>query len=351
MLNHLEDNKLLSDAQFGYRPHRSTEHAATLFLDDIRKNIDKGQLTGAILIDLRKAFDTLSHSLIMSRLPEYGIIGVEREWFTNYLFGRQQCVSLNGERSSFNPVNCGVPQGSILGPQLFIMHFNGIKTSLKHCNFLMYADDTVIYYTHKIMEQIEEKLQVDFTNITSWLEDNQIVINLKKGKTETMLFGTEKRLSNLNNQQINLEYNGSKVYFTSCYRYLGIHSSPSLNMNNHVNKAYRKASGYLKQLVKTRPFLSVRASSDIYRSMVISVLTYCSLVCTCATASQKNRLESLEKRAARIIFGASKQPMAGKMLSFRCLKKDVCQNFLNFFTVIDSTIATRNQGCCINSQK
>ena len=71
----------------------------------------------------------------------------------------------------------------------------------------MYADDTVIYYSHKNIEQIEEKLQVDFTNITSWFEDNQLVINLKKGKTEAMLFGTEKRLSNLNNQQINLEYN------------------------------------------------------------------------------------------------------------------------------------------------
>ena len=83
VLNHLEDNKFLSDAQFGYRPHRSTELAATLFLDDIRKNMDKGQLTGAVFIDLRKAFDTLSHSLVISKLPEYGIVGVEREWFTN----------------------------------------------------------------------------------------------------------------------------------------------------------------------------------------------------------------------------------------------------------------------------
>ena len=81
--------------------------------------------------------------------------------------------------------------------------------------------------------------QVDFTNITSWLEDNRLVINLKKGKTETMLFGTEKWLSNLNNQQINLEYNGSKVYFTSCYKYLGIHLRPSLNMNDHVNNSRR----------------------------------------------------------------------------------------------------------------
>ena len=164
-----------------------------------------------------------------------------------------------------------------------------------------------------------------------------------------MLFGTEKRLSNLNNKQINLEYNGSKVHFTSCYKYLGIHLRPSLNMNDHVNKAYRKASGYLKLLAKTRP------------NSCVDILL---LVCTCATNTQKNRLESFEKRAARIIFGASNQPMAGKMpsvetiqktkscaLTFRCLKKNVCQNFLNYFTVIDSNIATRNQGCCIKLPK
>ena len=162
VLKHLEENKLLSDSQFGYRPHRSTELAATLFLDDIRRNMDKSQLTGAIFIDLRKAFDTLSHSLIVSKLPEYGISGIEREWFTNYLFARQQCVLVNGERSSFNPINCGILQGSILGPLLFIMHFDGIAASSKHCNILMYADDTVIYCSHKSIEQIEAKLQEDF---------------------------------------------------------------------------------------------------------------------------------------------------------------------------------------------
>ncbi len=302
--------------------------------------MDKSQLTGAIFIDLRKAFDTLSHSLIVSKLPEYGISGIEREWFTNYLFARQQCVLVNGERSSFNPINCGIPQGSILGPLLFIMHFDGIAASLKHCNILMYADDTVIYCSHKSIEQMEAKLQEDFASITSWLEENQLVINMKKGKTESMLFGTEKRLSNLSNQQIDLEYNGLKVSSTSSYKYLGAHLKPSLNMNDHVNKAYKKASGYLKLLAKTRPFLSVAASLTIYQSMVIPVLTYCSLVCTCATNTQKKRLERFEKRAARIIFGTSEQPMTSRMpsvetiqktksciLTFRCLKKDVCQNF------------------------
>ncbi|CAB4009277.1 Hypothetical predicted protein, partial [Paramuricea clavata] len=306
---------MLSDSQFGYRPHRSTELASTLFLDNIRKNMDKGQLTGAIFIDLRKAFDTISHSLIVSKLPNYGIFGIEKEWFTNYLFAREQCVSVNGEQSSFKPVNCGVPQGSILGPLLFIMHFNGIVASLNNCKILMYADDTVIYYSHKDIEVIEKKLQDDLASITSWLQQNQLIINMKKGKTESMLFGTGKRLSTLNGRQMNLECNGSKVNFTSHYKYLGVHLKSSLNMNDHVNKAFKKASGYLKLLAKTRSFLSTKASLDIYRAMVIPVLTYCSLVCTCSTTTQKKRLESFEKRAARIIFGTSEEQASNRMPS------------------------------------
>jgi hypothetical protein len=97
---------------------------------------------------------------------------------------------------------------------------------------------------------------------------------------------------------MNLECNGSKVNFMSHYKYLGVHLKSSLN----VNKAFKKASGYLKLLAKTRSFLSTKASLDIYQAMVIPVLTYCSLVCTCSTTTQKKQLKSFEKRAARIIF-------------------------------------------------
>jgi retron-type reverse transcriptase len=102
--------------------------------------------------------------------------------FLEYLLAREQCVSVNGEQSSFKPVNCGVPQGSILGPLLFIMHVNGIVASLNNCKILMYADDTVIYYSHKDIEVIEKKLQDDLASITSWLQQNQLIINMKKGK-------------------------------------------------------------------------------------------------------------------------------------------------------------------------
>jgi hypothetical protein len=159
---------------------------------------------------------------------------------------------------------------------------------------------------------------------------------MKKGKTENMLFGTGKRLSTLNDRQMNLECNGSKVNFTSHYKYLGVHLKSSLNINDHVNKAFKKASGYLKLLAKTRSFLSTKASLDIYRAMVIPVLTYCSLVCTCSTTTQKKRLESFEKRGAcsMILRGL------GRLwwVQYGCLNKQLITCVRSYFRILSYLI-------------
>jgi hypothetical protein len=157
--------------------------------------MNKGNLCGAVFIDLRKAFDTISHSSIITKLPEYGITGNEKEWLTNYLFGRTQCVIYESCTSSVYPVLCSVPQGSILGPQLFLLHFNGAYVPLKHCRILVYADDTVLHYAHKEVSIIEEKLTEDLSRLLEWFEQNELMVNLKKGKTECTLFGTGKNLS------------------------------------------------------------------------------------------------------------------------------------------------------------
>lgn len=147
-MSYLEQNNLLSNQQFGFRKNHSTELAASLFLDNIRKEIDLGKLCGAVFVDLCKAFDTISHSSIVCKLPEYGITGIEKDSQIIFL-GRTQCVIFDGCTSDVNSVFCGVPQGSILGPLLFLIHFNGVYLPVKNCKILMYADDTILYYAHK----------------------------------------------------------------------------------------------------------------------------------------------------------------------------------------------------------
>ena len=160
----------------------------------MRKSIDKGELVGAVFIDLSKAFDTVGHSILLSKLSSYGISGTELDWFTNYLFNRSQQVILENIRSDITKITCGVPQGSILGPLLFLLHINDFEDTLRKSQTIMFADDTVIYYSSRSSCEIEQCLNDDLKNIATYFEANDLIINLDKGKTESMLFGTSAML-------------------------------------------------------------------------------------------------------------------------------------------------------------
>ena len=142
LMDYLEDNTLLSRNQFGYRHKRSTDLAATLLLDDIRREVDKGNLVGVVFIDLSKAFDTISHATLLEKLKAYGINDGELHWFTAYLFNRTQQVVMGNVKSEIEHVNCGVPQGSILGSLLFLVFFNDFPEVLIRARVIQFADDT-----------------------------------------------------------------------------------------------------------------------------------------------------------------------------------------------------------------
>ena len=158
LMKFLDENRLLSDFQFGFRPNISTELADTLFLDNVRKNVNQGYMVGATFNDLSKAFDTVSHSRLVAKLHSYGLNGTELEWFTSYLFNRNALVSYNGCISSPQKIGDGVPQASILGPLLFILYFNDVVYTTEDVSIINYADDTVIYTASKEIKEINAKL-------------------------------------------------------------------------------------------------------------------------------------------------------------------------------------------------
>ena len=264
--------------------------------------MDRGMLTGAIYIDLSKAFDTIGHSVMLEKLPKFGITGLSQQWFCSYLFSRYQCVSYNGTLSATEPIFCGVPQGSILGPLLFLMHFNDAVNVLRNCKITMCADDTVLFFSHKVINEIKKILQKDFDHLCNWLEDNELIINTKKGKTEVMVFGTCQRLKRLDSPSLIIERNISTINNTATYQYLGLDLNCTLNMSNHLRKSLKKAMTRINLLKKIRPLLDSKSAGKIYNAMVLPVLTNCPYA-TCGTVSSslESKIRSAENCAQKII--------------------------------------------------
>ena len=216
--NYLERHYLFKSRQFGFRLRRSTELACNLLVDDMRKNINNGLLTGVIYLDLSKAFDTVSHSYLLSKLPCHGINGSEFTWFENYLFNRKQHVFYDGHLSKASPVFRGVPQGSFLCPTLFLLHLDDNDNCLRHSSNIKYADDRVIYVSGNYSESIQKKVNADILEVYNWLTDNDLSLNLKKGKNETMIFGSSIRIKKA--APLNIQIKGTSINQTS-HKYLG----------------------------------------------------------------------------------------------------------------------------------
>ena len=346
-----------SKFQFGFRPKLSTEFAATLLLDEIRKSVDQGKLVGATFIDLSKAFDTISHSNLLQKFPKYGIKEGELSWFTDYLFHRSAAVSYGKSSSKIADIQTGVPQGSILGPLLFILFFNDITDVIVGTRIVKYADDTVIYAADKDLKVIKTKLSNDMESIADWFDENGLIINLKKGKTESLLFGTPQRIAK-QNETLDVMYRDSKILNTKQYKYLGIEIDSTLNLNTHFEKCFKRASSRLRLLAKIRDSLDLTSAKAVYDSMILPTFTHCGVLQLKLTSTQAKRLTSFHDRCLKIINGNSKNPIAIQSVANakgtracklvrKCLDNDICENFQGYFELQQHKIQTRNSECLI----
>ena len=166
--------------QSGFRPGHSTLSALLKVTEDWLRNMDGGNVIGMATIDLRKAFDTVDHSILLDKLRLNGLDDHTCNWFKSYLSDRVQRTVVNGVESSPQIIKCGVPQGSNLGPLLFMIFINDLPNCLNHCSVSLYADDTCIYYSDKTLNDIECKLNGDLQNISEWLTINRLALNTQK---------------------------------------------------------------------------------------------------------------------------------------------------------------------------
>ena len=154
-----------------------------------------GKINAVVFLDLKKAFDTVDHEILLSKLSNYGIYGNAHQWFKSYLENRTQMCSINGSLSQSCLLSCGVPQGTILGPLLFLLYINDLPNCLSNCEPRMYADDTHLTYAGDNVDNIQLHLNQDLENVHNWLRANKLTLNMTK--TEFMLIGSRQRLSTL----------------------------------------------------------------------------------------------------------------------------------------------------------
>ena len=180
VVSFLENNNILNDCQFGYRNGRSTNMALTMLVDKITAALDKKEYFMGIFIDLSKAFDTVNHSILLSKLKHYGIRGVALKWFGDYLDNRKQYVELKGIKSERLSISCGVPQGSILGPLLFLLYINDLPNVSKCLSFIMYADDTNVFMSSNCIRSLESIMNDEINKLVKWMRINRLSLNVKK---------------------------------------------------------------------------------------------------------------------------------------------------------------------------
>ena len=189
---------LLSEQQFGFRRFHSTSTALLDCTDEWYVNMDRGLYNLAVFLDLKKAFDTVNHDILLAKLELYGIKNTPLMLFKSYLSDRSQKCQVNGELSTLKYLKYGVPQGSILGPLLFLIYINDLPNCLQHSTARMFADDTNITVSGKSIKEAEVAINADLNNIREWLLSNRLSLNLVK--TEYLLIGSRHNINTLEEQ-------------------------------------------------------------------------------------------------------------------------------------------------------
>ncbi len=274
--------------------------------DKISVAADKNDYSIGIFIDLSKAFDTLTHSILIKKLEHYGIRGITLEWFKNYLFGRKQYVFLNGTSSTTSDVVCGVPQGSVLGPLLFIIYINDIINCSDIFNFILFADDTNLFYSYDNFAQLQNTVNNELSKLSEWFRANKLSLNVVK--THYMLFGYKPIPKTL---KLNINLDGKDIEKADSTKFLGVFFDDKLKWNVHISHIVNKISRGLGILGRVRNIVPFDVLKTLYFTLIYPYIMYCCLIWGGAAATTSNRLTVLQNRAVRLITKSPFRASAG----------------------------------------
>lgn len=290
-------NKLLNENQYGYRAQHSTELAVLQLAQNVMNNLNEKILTVGVFIDLSKAFDVINHDILIKKLHAHGIRGIVNAWFKSYLMNREQYVTIKSHFSTKLGIISGVPQGSILGPLLFLIYMNDLQ-QVTNANLLLYADDTNIFFPTKDPVNDLESINSSLEKISTWFINNKLIINYSK--CNYILFGP-KILTNLI-PDIDIRINNKGIPRTTHTKFLGVTIKDNLSWDLHIHSLSNKINKTLGVINKINFKINRSIIIDLYYSLIFPHLIYCCLIWGNSPDVHLKQLSKCQNRFIRILL-------------------------------------------------
>ena len=318
---YLSKFRLLSDGQFGFRKFHSTATALLDCTNDWYANLDKKMFNLVVQIDLKKAFDTVDHRILLRKLEIYGIKGQALCLLNSYPSNRSQKCHINGFLSSEKAIRCGVPQGSILGPLFFLLYINDLPQCLSKTKPRLFADDTNLTASGVSVTDLEDAVNSELENLRKWLIANKLSLNV--AKTEFMLIGSKQMVKNISNFQPNVVIENKRIKQVHECKTLGVTVDQHLSWKSNTDIICGKITSGISALRRLKDFVDRQILLSVYNAIIRPYFDYCCEVWDVFSETQSKRLQKLQNRAARIIMNMSNDTdhsVALKALGWKTLK-------------------------------
>ena len=293
-MKHLEQNNIIHENQFGFQKNKSTYMPILLLQDIITKAFEEGEFVLGLYLDLKKAFDTVNTEILLEKLSKYGIRNNAYKMLSSYLSERTQSVKIRNSYSSFRNVTMGVPQGSILGPILFIIYINDLPKLSPSMTCLSYADDTAILFKSKSITNLQSMVSTLLVQISHWFHANFLSLNVAKTYTQHYTTRLEKF-------KLEVIINNMHVLENESIRYLGVVVDKSLKFTKHIDYISSIVGRNIGIISRIRYCIDKRTTLLLYNSLILPYLNYCCLLWGSNYNSQLQKLVTLQKRAIRLI--------------------------------------------------
>ena len=302
MKDFLEEAKYLGDHQYGFRKGRSTTAALAKLLDKLLTARDTGHIAITIFIDFKKAFDTVNHKILLWKLKRAGIGEKTCQLIANYLSDRKQAVKLRNKLSGWEEVRTGVPQGSILGPLLFLIYINDLPLISEIPLYTLFADDAAVTFVGKSIKELEKIVNAFLQDLNTWCDESELTLNANK--TEYVIFASKQAKTKA--PKIEIKIGTHALNEVDSYKYLGTTLDATLNGSKQLDKLNAHIAYKLTTFRKIRRYMSEKTAILIYKVMILPILDYNDIIYGLLSKQQTTKLQRIQNRALRTVFMGKK---------------------------------------------